>query len=432
MVVPLLSLGEVKAVVTLVGNALRRFGPTDLSLAEDIARRAALAMDNARLYREAHDANRAKDEFLATVSHELRTPLNAILGWTRLLREESLDKATVTRALETIERNGKSQAQLIEDILDASRIITGKLRLISEPVELISVIRSALDAVRPTANTKGVLLEENLDYPYRIMGDADRLQQIASNLLTNAIKFTPKGGRVLVKLERIHSSIQLSVSDTGKGINPEFLPHVFDRFTQAEQTSSRAHGGLGLGLAIVRTLVELHGGRVHVESAGEGMGSTFFVNLPIVAVSLLPGAEDGESSSLPGLKGLRVLVVDDETDARDILTHVLQGYGMETEAAASAFEALAKVESYRPDVIVSDVGMPEADGYWLMTQVRALPQEQGGETPAIALTAYGSAEDRVRALSCGYHLHLSKPAEAPALAKAIAMATGRAGKAFGA
>jgi PAS domain S-box-containing protein len=430
MLVPLLSLGEVKAVITLVGNALRRFGPTDLSLAEDIARRAALAMDNARLYREAHDANRAKDEFLATVSHELRTPLNAILGWTRLLREESLDKATVTRALETIERNGKSQAQLIEDILDASRIITGKLRLISEPVELIGVIRAALDAVRPTANTKGILLEEALDYPYRIMGDADRLQQIASNLLTNAIKFTPKGGQVLVKLERIHSSIQLSVSDTGKGINPEFLPHVFDRFTQAEQTSSRAHGGLGLGLAIVRTLVELHGGRVHVESAGEGRGSTFFVNLPVAAVSLLPGAEDGESSCLPGLKGLRVLVVDDETDAREILTHVLQGYGMETEAAASAFEALAKVESYRPDVIVSDVGMPEADGYWLMSQIRALPQEQGGETPAIALTAYASAEDRARALSCGYYLHLPKPAEAPALAKAIAVATGRAGKAF--
>ena len=430
MLVPLLSLGEVRAVVTLVGNALRRFGPTDLSLAEDIVRRAALAMDNARLYREAHDANRAKDEFLATVSHELRTPLNAILGWTRLLREESLDKATVTRALETIERNGKAQAQLIEDILDASRIITGKLRLISEPVELIVVVRAALDSVRPTANARGILLEESLDHPYRIMGDADRLQQIAANLLTNAIKFTPKGGRVHVKLERIHSSIQLSVSDTGKGIKPEFLPHVFDRFTQAEQTSSRAHGGLGLGLAIVRTLVELHGGRVHVESAGEGLGSTFFVNLPVAAVSLLPGTEDSESSSLPGLKGLRVLVVDDETDARDILTHVLQGYGMETEAAASAFEALAKVESYRPDVIVSDVGMPEADGYWLMTQVRSLSQEQGGETPAIALTAYASAEDRARALSSGYHFHLPKPAEAPALAKAIAVATGRAGKAF--
>jgi len=287
-----------------------------------------------------------------------------------------------------------------------------------------------LDAVRPTANTKGILLEESLDYPYRIMGDADRLQQIASNLLTNAIKFTSKGGRVHVKLERIHSSIQLSVSDSGKGINPEFLPHVFDRFTQAEQTSSRAHGGLGLGLAIVRTLVELHGGTVHVESAGEGKGATFFVNLPIAAVSLLPGAENGESPSLPGLKGLRVLVVDDETDARDILTHVLQGYGMETESAATAFEALSKLESYRPDVIVSDVGMPGEDGYWLMTQVRALPQELGGETPAIALTAYASAEDRARALSSGYQVHLPKPAEAPALAKAIAVATGRAGKAF--
>jgi signal transduction histidine kinase/CheY-like chemotaxis protein len=431
MLVPLLSLGEVKAVITFVGNALRRFGPTDLSLAEDIARRAALSMDNARLYREAHDANRAKDEFLATVSHELRTPLNAILGWTRLLREESLDKGTVTRALETIERNGRSQAQLIEDILDASRIITGKLRLISEPVELIAVIRAALDAVRPTANTKGILLEENLDYPFRIMGDADRLQQIASNLLTNAIKFTHKGGRVQVKLERSCSSIQLSVSDTGKGIKPEFLPHVFDRFTQAEQTSSRAHGGLGLGLAIVRTLVELHGGAVRVESPGEGMGSTFFVDLPIAAVSLPPAPENGEPSSLTSsLSGLRVLVVDDETDARDILTHVLQGYGMETESAASAFEALSKVESYRPDVIISDVGMPGEDGYWLMTQIRALSSDQGGETPAIALTAYGSAEDRARALSSGYHLHLPKPAEAPALAKAIAVATGRAGKAF--
>ena len=429
MVVPLLSLGEVKTVITMVGTALRRFGPADLSLAEDIARRAALAMDNARLYRQAHDANRAKDEFLATVSHELRTPLNAILGWTRLLREEALDKATVTRALETIERNGRSQAQLIEDILDASRIITGKLRLISEPVELVSVIRAALDAVRPAANAKGIRLEESLDSPYRIMGDADRLQQIASNLLTNAIKFTPKAGRVRVKLERVQSSIQLSVSDTGKGIKPKFLPHVFDRFSQAEQTSSRAHGGLGLGLAIVRTLVDLHGGTVQVESPGEGMGATFFVNLPVAAVSLLPGDEDREASNLSGgLKGLRVLVVDDETDARDVLTHVLLGYGVETESAASAVEALAKVESYRPDVIVSDIGMPEADGYWLMTQVRTLPPEQGGETPAIALTAHASAEDRARALSCGYHFHLPKPAESAELARAIAVATGRAGK----
>lgn len=431
MLVPLLSVGEIKAVITLVGTALHRFGPADLNLAEDIARRAALAMDNVRLYREAHDANRAKDEFLATVSHELRTPLNAILGWTRLLREESLDKATVTRALETIERNGRSQAQLIEDILDASRIITGKLRLISEPVELVSVIRAALDAVRPAANAKGILLEEELQSPYRIMGDADRLQQIASNLLTNAIKFTPKGGRVCIKLQKVHSSIQLTVSDTGTGIKAEFLPHVFDRFSQAEQTSKRAHGGLGLGLAIVRTLVELHGGSVHVESLGEGKGATFFVNLPIAAVSLLLGEEDRESPNLPGgLKGLRALIVDDETDAREILTHVLKGFGLETESAASAIEALAKVKSYRPDVILSDIGMPEADGYWLLAQVRSLAADQGGGIPAIALTAYASAEERARALECGYDFHLSKPAEAAELAKAIAVATGRAGKAF--
>jgi PAS domain S-box-containing protein len=431
MLVPLLSVGEIKAVIALVGTALRRFGPADLNLAEDIARRAALAMDNVRLYREAHHANRAKDEFLATVSHELRTPLNAILGWTRLLREETLDKATVTRALETIERNGRSQAQLIEDILDASRIITGKLRLISEPVELVSVVRAALDTVRPVGNAKGILLEENLQPPYRIMGDADRLQQIASNLLTNAIKFTPKGGRVCIKLEKVRSSIQLSVSDTGKGIKAEFLPHVFDRFSQAEQTSTRAHGGLGLGLAIVRTLVELHGGTVKVESLGEGKGATFFVNLPIAAVTLLPGDENREAAHLPsGLKGLRALVVDDETDARDILAHVLKGFGLETESAASAVEALAKVESYRPDVIVSDIGMPDADGYWLLEQLRSLAADQGRDIPAIALTAYASAEDRARALECGYDFHLAKPAEASELARAIAVATGRAGKAF--
>ncbi|MCI0421184.1 MAG: response regulator, partial [Acidobacteria bacterium] len=360
MLVPVLSLGEVKAVIALVGTALRRFGPADLSLAEDIGRRAALAMDNVRLYREAQDANRAKDDFLATVSHELRTPLNAILGWTRLVREENLDKATVSRALETIERNGKLQAQLIEDILDASRIITGKLRLSSQPVEIVSVIRAALDAVRPAANAKGIWLEENLNSSYNILGDADRLQQIAWNLLTNAIKFTPKEGKVRVKVERIQSSVQLSVTDTGKGIKPEFLPHVFDRFSQAEQTFSRTHGGLGLGLAIVHNLVELHGGTVHVESPGEGRGATFLVKLPIAAVSPDLGEEEIASSNLAsGLKGLRVLVVDDEMDARDMLSHVLQGYGLEAETAASAREALAMVESYRPDVIVSDIGMPE-------------------------------------------------------------------------
>jgi len=433
MLVPLLASGEIRSVIALVGTSGRRFGPADMSLAEDIARRAALAMDNVRLYREAHDANRAKDEFLATVSHELRTPLNAILGWTRLLREEALDKATVTRALETIERNGRSQAQLIEDILDASRIISGKLRLISEPVELVNVIRAALDTVRPTANAKGVLLEESLDSPFRILGDADRLQQIASNLLTNAIKFTSKAGKVLVKLERTESTIQLSVSDTGKGIKPEFLPHIFDRFTQAEQTSKRAHGGLGLGLAIVRNLVELHGGSIHVESPGEGKGATFFVHLPISAVSLLPASEDGKISYQSGeLSGLRVLVVDDEPDARDMLTHALQKFGLEIQCASSAPEALAKMRDSRPDVIVSDIGMPEADGYWLMTQVRSLPPEAGGETPAIALTAYAGSEDRARALSAGYHFHFPKPAEAAELAQAIAAATGRAGKASGA
>lgn len=387
---------------------------------------------------EAEAANRMKDEFLATLSHELRTPLNAMVGWTQMLRTRKFDEKTTARALETIDRNTKSLAQLIEDVLDVSRIITGKLRLNVRPVELVSVISAALETVLPATEGKNIQIESILDPTVAlVLGDANRLQQVVWNLLSNAVKFTPSGGRVEVRLERINSRIQIRVSDTGQGIAPDFLPYVFERFRQADSSMTRSHGGLGLGLAIVRHLVELHGGTVKAESPGVGQGATLIVNLPLRAVRIEANQPEQVQPTVttevpticpPSLDGLRVLVVDDEPDARDLLIAVLGEYGAEVTAVATASVALESLKQLQPNVLVSDIGMPGEDGYALIRKVRALDAEQGGRIPAVALTAYARAEDRKQALLAGFQLHVPKPADPAELAAAIANLTGRTEK----
>lgn len=357
-----------------------------------------------------------------------------------LLRTNTLDEATVARGLETIERNGKAQAQLIEDLMDVSRIITGKLRLDVQPVELASVIEAAIESVHLAAEAKAIRLETILDpLAGPISGDPARLQQIVWNLLSNAIKFTPKKGRVQIRLERINSHIEIIVSDTGTGISPEFLPHVFDRFRQADGTSTRTHGGLGLGLAIVRHLVEQHGGTVRADSRVKGKGATFTVSLPLMIVHREldheeerrhPKAESASGLTCPPeLDGLKVLVVDDEPDARQLLAIVLQQCGADVTMAASAEEALSAFERIKPDVLVSDIGMPGEDGYSLIRKIRALPAERGGRIPAAALTAYAGAEDRKRALLAGFHLHIPKPVDPMELVAVVATLAGRTGRA---
>lgn len=384
-----------------------------------------------RTAEELREANRLKDEFLATVSHELRTPLTAILGWAHLLRGGQLDEESATGALETIERNARAQSQLIDDLLDVSRIITGKLRLDVRQVAPNSFIEAAIESLQPAAQAKDVRIQKVMDTGVvSVAGDPARLQQVVWNLLSNAIKFTAKGGRVQVRLERINSHIEISVSDTGVGIKPEFLPHVFERFRQADQKTTRQHGGLGLGLAIVRHLVELHGGTVQAESPGEGQGATFVVKLPVVPVyrkdNLAERVHPAASESLPAygcperLDGLKVLVVDDEADTRELLKVGLGHCGAEVLTAGSALEALEAIEEERPQLLISDIGMPDEDGYELIRQVRALPATRGGKIPAIALTAYARTEDRLRALRAGYQMHISKPVELAELVAVMA------------
>jgi CheY-like chemotaxis protein len=372
-----------------------------------------------------------KDEFLATVSHELRTPLTSILGWSRMLLSGTLDEATSLRAVETIERNAKSQAQIIEDILDASRIITGKLSLDVQPVELVIVLESAINAVRPAAEAKGIQIETAFDAEAnRVSGDANRLQQVVWNLLSNAVKFTPNGGRVQVQLRQSEGHVEIVVSDTGQGIDKEFLPYVFERFSQADSSTTRQHGGLGLGLAIVRHLVELHGGTVAVESAGEGEGTRFTVRLPLagtqartVDAALAPARLAALAASFdcqPWLAGLRALVVDDEEDTLELLRMVLERCDIEVTTASSVSEAIKAFESAPPDVLISDIGMPVEDGYQLIRRVRARATGQGGDVPAIALTAYAGEADRKRMLNSGYQMRLAKPIEPASLIEAIA------------
>ncbi|HKP10967.1 MAG TPA: ATP-binding protein, partial [Blastocatellia bacterium] len=385
----------------------------------------------ARAHAEA--ANRMKDEFLATVSHELRTPLNAILGWTTMLRKGQVNHEMLPRGLETIERNARSQAQLIDDLLDVSRIITGKLRLEVQPVELWAVIQAAADVVRAAADAKGIQLQLLLDpNAGPVSGDPQRLQQVVWNLLLNAVKFTPKGGHVLVQLGRVDSHAEIIVSDTGEGISPDFLSHVFERFRQADSSYTRKHGGLGLGLAIVRHLVELHGGTVAAQSHGEHQGATFIVTLPIITARdagrlKADAREQARQSAVasipseiaPQLRGLRLLLVEDEADAREVMRLILEECGATVILAASAAEGLRALEQQQPDVLLSDIEMQEEDGYSLIGKVRSMAAAHGN-IPAIALTAHARAEDRLRALAAGYDAHVAKPVEIVELATVIA------------
>ncbi len=387
---------------------------------------------------QSEEANRIKDDFLATLSHELRTPLNAILGWAQMLQTHNLNESDAEKALATIERNARSQSQLIEDLLDVSRIITGKLRLDVRAVDLTGVVMAAVDAVRPAAEAKNIRLQTLLDpQAGPISGDPDRMQQVVWNLLSNAVKFTPKGGRVQVRLERINSHVEIVISDTGKGIEPEFLPNVFDRFRQSDGSMTRRHGGLGLGLAIVRQLVELHGGIVSVESAGDGQGSTFTVNLPLLPVRtesrrnedrVHPAARSGALVDCPPeLAGLGILLVEDEADSRELLNLVLVSCGAAVTTAGSAAEAFQLIQDGKFDVIISDIGMPEEDGFSLISRLRELPAEQGGNIPAVALTAYARAEDRIQALRSGFQMHIAKPVEPSELVAVVANLAGRTG-----
>ncbi|MRG94302.1 GAF domain-containing protein [Polyangium spumosum] len=425
IVVPL-SVGDTASATLSLFRVGDRYSTKDLPFAEELAHRAAMALENARLYQNAQEATRMRDEFLGTVSHELRTPLNAVLGWTRMLRTASLNGTSQERALATIERNAMLQARLVEDLLDASRIVMGKLRLELRTLDLVGPINAAIEAVRPAATAKSVHLESTLERGCLVEGDPSRVQQIVWNLLTNAIKFTPHGGRVELVLGRAGQHARVTVRDTGEGIRPEFLPYVFDRFRQGDSTTTRKHGGLGLGLAIVRHLVELHGGAVRADSAGEGKGSIFSVLLPLSANPDLLASLDRFTplptglEELPSLEGLRLLLVDDEQDSREMLAAMLGQCGAVVRCVSSAAAALSALDEFRPDVLVSDIGMPGEDGYALIRQIRALKPARWGALPAVALTAYASAEDRVRVLAAGFQMHVPKPVDAAELAATVA------------
>ncbi|MBD2435151.1 PAS domain-containing hybrid sensor histidine kinase/response regulator [Fischerella sp. FACHB-380] len=463
------------------GQIVKWFGScTDIHDQKLAIEERAQALERERAARiELEKASRMKDEFLAIVSHELRSPLNGILGWSRLLRTRKLSPDKTEQALASIERNAQAQTQLIEDLLDISRIIRGQVRLNLRPTNLVPVIQAALDTVNPTASTKSINLQftildvgledgggnlatESEEYPsnlkseiqnpkFQVSGDPDRLQQVVWNLLSNAVKFTPEGGQVEVRLSKgmvsgncgqggnfsplSHPSLiyaQIQVIDTGKGINPEFLPYVFDRFRQADATTTRTQGGLGLGLAIVRNLVELHGGTISVASQGEGQGTTFTIQLPLLSTDVVSN-ELAELAILRqtncettfNLSGLKILTVDDEADTREFLQTALEQYGAIVTTAASTREALQLLQQVKPDVLLSDIGMPGEDGYSLIRQLRSLPPEQGGQIPAAALTAYARQEDRKLALDAGFQMHIPKPIEPIQLLIVVARLAGR-------
>ncbi|HTN86938.1 MAG TPA: response regulator [Sorangium sp.] len=416
---------------SLAGVVSSFFDITARKQAEEERQRLLAAAQAARS--EAETASQLKDEFLATMSHELRTPLTAILGWARMLRTGKLTEDRREKALETVERNAQAQAQLVDDLLDISRIMAGKLRLDVQPIELVAVIDAALEVVRPAADAKGVRLEPVLDPGVgAVTGDAGRLQQVVWNLLSNAVKFTSRGGLVRIRLERADASAEIIVSDTGQGIDPSFLPYVFEQFRQAESGTTRKHGGLGLGLTIVKSLVEMHGGTAQALSDGEGRGATFIIRLPL---AVKPDHAEGrrrpslgvsplDTDRPPELDGLNVLVVDDEDDTRELLVTMLEQCGARVTAVASTTEALLALKALRPDVLVSDIAMPGEDGYTLIRKVRALPAKSGGKTPAVALTAYARTEDRTRALRAGFNTHVPKPIEQAELLAVLANISG--------
>jgi CheY-like chemotaxis protein len=407
-------------------------------LAAGIAAWASVALENARLYREAREADRLKDEFLAVLSHELRTPLNAIMGYARLLRGGILSGDKASRGLETLERNASALTQIVEDVLDISRIIAGKIRLDVQPVELPMVVHNAIATVQPAADARHVRLQAIIDPRVGpVSGDPDRLQQVVWNLLSNAVKFTPKQGRVQVRVERVNSHIEVIVSDTGIGIRPDFLPHVFERFRQAEGGLKRTTAGLGLGLSIVKHIVEMHGGSVHAASEGEGRGATFRVRLPLMIVhdgGLRERREHPRTetraplTTLGNLAGVRVLAIDDEEDALGLLRAVLEAAGAEVTTLGSAMDALQRIPELAPDVLVVDLGMPQMDGFEFIGRVRSSEQVAVRDIPAAALTAFARSDDRTKALQSGFEMHLAKPIDPGELVASVATLVRRATK----
>ena len=438
LAVPVISrFGRVLGAILCGHSRPRQFTKDHQRIIEGFATQAAIAVDNAQLYaladnarRAAEAANRAKDEFLATMSHELRTPLNAVLGWIQILRSGAASEANRERALMTIDRNARAQGQIINDLLDVSRIVTGKLHLQIGTVDLVAVIEVALDAINLAAMAKQITVVKHLDRgASSVTGDGDRLRQVVTNLLTNAVKFTPHGGRIEVRLEAVDGRSRIVIADNGQGIDAAFLPHVFDRFRQADSSSTRAHGGLGLGLAIVRHLVEMHGGTVRAESPGSGLGATFTVELPSLATTVGPGAEelqrslaamDHDANCLDVLENARVLIVDDEADSREIVVDLFTTAGAKVTAAASAAEAIRLVSRHAVDLLICDIGMPNEDGYSLIRQLRAIDGKKG-VVPIVALTAYARGEDRERALVAGFQAHVAKPFDAQELLNVAAL-----------
>jgi PAS domain S-box-containing protein len=401
---------------------------TDRKKAELRLQEALQTAETAR--KQAERASRLKDEFLATVSHELRTPLTSMLGWVRMLRQGRLSETAAKNALEVIDRNARSQAQLIEDLLDISRIVSGKMHFDIRPLELSPVVNAAVESLRPAADAKNISLRLIVDPSAgMVAGDYERLQQVVWNLLSNAVKFTPRGGHIEIQLLRDESSVQIIVTDNGKGIKPEFLPHAFDRFTQADSSTTRMFGGLGMGLAIVKSIIEMHGGTVEAFSKGEGTGATFKVSLPITDGKQNRLAGRAEAESLPGLSsreyppelaGLRVMVVDDEMDTCEMVCTALEQCGSDVKIVSSASEALAELDKWLPDVLIADISMPEVDGYALIRAVRERAPHAGGKIPAVALTAMARIEDRVKALNAGYQMHVPKPVELDELRAIVA------------
>lgn len=434
LLAPIRIRSRILGVISLISaESDRRYDASDVALVEELGRRAGVALDNAQLYmtaqeaaKIAEEASRAKDEFLATVSHELRTPLSAILGWSTILKNRVTDPA-VAKPIDAIHRNAKAQVKIIDDLLDVSRVITGKFRIDAKPVDLVSIARDAIEVVRPSAIAKKIDIElTHRTDSCLLVADPDRLQQVVWNLLSNAVKFTGAGGKIHLSVHQEGSSVVLSVMDTGQGIEPAFLPFAFERFKQADSSITRRVGGLGLGLAIVRHIIELHGGRVTAASDGVGKGATFTITLPIRAVipstseSPQPGVSPSASQTAAILSGVRVLVVDDEPDARDMIAAVLLESGAVVETARSAGEAFETLKRFRPDVLVSDIGMADEDGFSLMRRIRALPTTEGGRIPSVALTAFAREDDRKRAISSGYTMYLGKPVNPDELASAVA------------
>ena len=438
MAVPMAVMGRIIGTIEVQSYQSNVYHPEHVTAMGMAANLTAVAIENVRLLKlertareVAEESNRLKDEFLATVSHELRTPLTAILGWSRLLEAGSLDDAITQQAIETIGRNAKAQAQIVDDILDVSRIITGNLYIDLRPLQVVPVVENAINVVRQTADAKGIKIETYFDRtPATISGDANRLQQVVWNLLSNAVKFTNSGGRVCVKVSRVGQTVEIAVSDTGQGISKEFMPYVFDRFRQADSTTTRQHGGLGLGLAIARHLVEIHGGTIEGESLGQGRGSTFTIRLPLfdvaaVAADIRDTSQTKVTVAPQLLSGLNVLLVDDDSDTLKLMATALTKRQAKVTAVSSAHEALRAITLNRPDVLVSDIAMPDEDGYGLIEKVRLLENGAVENIPAVAITAYAKDEDRERALSSGFQIYLAKPVELTELISVVARAARR-------